>query len=320
MKKLIIFLFLLFLNLFSLVSNTLTLKEKIFTTKNIIKLSDIVKEFDSSVPDMEILKINQFPYRINSSYVLTLLQNNDIFDVILIGDSTIVFYQDKEVDKDIENNVCDENNCNIPLKTLEDHIRSFINIKDYNLRLSLIDIKPFIDLNNINKNFRWELDKIKYGLKDIEKSNNFTLIVDDKKYKATVQIDIFTDILIAKQGFIKGDYFKLDRFYKKNVDVTSIDKIDSIAFNITDLKNTQFTKDIGVGEILRWSSLKINPTVKKGENINLVYKKNNIEIVLPSILLLDGYENQKVKVKLINGNEKSGTLKCTEGTYYVEIL
>ena len=188
------------------------------------------------------------------------------------------------------------------------------------MNITLLDIKPFINLQNINKNFRWELDKIKYGLKDLEKLNNFTLIVDDKKYIVKLQVDIYTDILIAKQGFIRGDYFKLEGFNKKNVDITSIEKIDTIVFNINDLKNTQFIKNIGTGEILRWTSLKTNPPVKKGDAINLVYKKNNIEIILPCILLLDGYENQKIKVKLNNGNEKSGTLKCKKGIYYVEVL
>jgi flagella basal body P-ring formation protein FlgA len=57
----------------------------------------------------------------------------------------------------------------------------------------------------------------------------------------------------------------------------------------------------------------------KNESVKVIYKKNNFQVTLNSTALQDGFENEKLKVRLSNNKELTGILKVTDGEKYVEI-
>lgn len=319
MFKKYLLIFFIFLN-FYLFSSTLILKEKVFISENKITLQDIIlNKLPDNIPNFKISDLNENQITISSSKILESLFNKSIYDVNLIGENTTIYFQQNINDKA---NQSKETNLykNDPLEYLEEYFESFFDNNVFTIKIDLIKIEPEVNIKIIKNNFRWKLTKSYYSLTELKKIKKLTLVIDDKNYNAVVDVKIFSNIWNAKQSFQKNDAFIKEGFLQNYVDITKINDFDTLVFDIKKANNSTLTANISPGETLKWSYLKKNPDVVKGESINAVLKKNQIEIILPCIALNNGYENKTMKAKLINGKEISGTLRNNNGEIYIEIL
>ncbi len=329
MKKSFI-IFILIIIIFKIYSYNIKLKEKVLIKNNTIKISDIIEETNiselNSINFITIETIDKFPYKIYNNEVTNFLLSHGFYDITITGNSTTVYIDSDKKSSDNKNktneNLINKFSDNInyhPIIFLENYLNSVFNDKNLNIKIDLIKIEPEINLEDINTDYNWELKKLDYGLKDFEKIKRIPIFINNKKYISTINIKIFSDVLISKKNFLKDDYFDINGFYKNNIDITIFKNIDTIVTDFLNLDKTQFIKNSSLGEILRWSNIKKIPLVKQGELINLTIKRKNLEINIQCTLLEDGFENKKVKVKLNNGNEKFGILKINQGKCYVEI-
>ena len=306
--------------IFHIFPHTLILKEKILVSNKKITLHDIIKESSLlNIPDVLVANIEKFPKRLSAKKILESLFSKGIFDLILIGKEIIIdsYKKDNTI---LDSKLDTDTHLYKPIEFLEKYLESYLDKNNFMIKINLIKIEPYIDLSSIKDDFLWEINRLNYGLKDFEKIKKIPITIKNNKYYATIDINIFANIWITNQSFLKNDFLKKEGFYKKHVDITAFKKIDSLVFDITKTKNTQFTKNIGTGEALRWTVLKKIPILKKGESIKLIVKRSGIEITIPCIAIKDAFENEKIKVKLINGKEKFGVLRYNKGLKYVEIL
>lgn len=317
-KKYISIIFI-FITLYSF-SHTFVLKEKIYTNKNTINLQDIIlNDLPDDMPNINIADLDENSIILTSSKILELLFNKSIFDIVLIGENINIIFQQETLENSSQNKEVFIYK-NDPLEYLEGYFESFLDKNIFTVKIELKKIEPEINIKIIRNNFNWKLSKSYYNLTDLKKLKKLILVIDDNIYNATIEIKIFSNIWNAKQSFQKGDSFSKDGFLKNHLDITKIDNFENLVFNIENANNSIFTTNISHGEILTWKNLKKNPDVLKGESINAVLTRNQIEIILPCVMLIDGYKNDKVKVKLINGKEIIGTLRNNNGEKYIEIL
>ncbi|HOV15833.1 MAG TPA: flagella basal body P-ring formation protein FlgA, partial [Spirochaetota bacterium] len=108
-------------------------------------------------------------------------------------------------------------------------------------------------------------------------------------------------------------------FIKKYLDISIFKESDSIVFDIDKVPNSKFIKSIGTGEVLKWTNIKKIPLVVKEEDLKLKIIRNSITVEINCKSMQDGYENEKIKIKLSNGRERMGLLKKDNGEIYVEI-
>ncbi len=319
MLKKYIVIFFIFISLYSF-SHTFVLKEKVFIDKNTINLQDIIlNELPDDIPNFKITDIDKNTITISSNKILKSLFNKSLFDVTLIGENTTIFFQEK-INKNSNQNKEINLYKNDPLEYLEEYFESFLDKNIFTVKIVLKKIDPEINVKIIRNNFNWKLNKSYYNLSDLKKLKKLILVIDDNNYNATIEVKIYSNIWNAKQSFQKGESLNKEGFLKNNVDITKIDNFDNLVFDIKNATNSIFTTNISPGEILRWKYIKKNPIAVKGESLNAVLLKNQIEIILPCVMLYNGYENDKVKVKLTNGKEIIGTLRNNNGEIYIEIL
>jgi len=247
-----------------------------------------------------------------------MLFDNGNYNFTIIGDNVLIYPIKIEEESRQTNNIQYET-IN-PINFLENYIKTFFNIKNSYIKIDVIKNPPQIDLLNLKNDFEWQIDEIKNGLKDLANNKIFKIIINDKVYSTELKISIYAGVYIANQSIMKNEFLNISDFTVKNTDITAFKDFDNLIFDISKFKNSQFIKDINAGEALRTNHLKIIPLVKKGENINYIFSRDNIEIITNCILLQDGFENQKVKLKLPNGNERFGIIKKYKGKIYVESL
>jgi flagella basal body P-ring formation protein FlgA len=315
MKKLF-FLLILAAILFRLDSLNLILKEKVFVDCDIVRLGDIIeKSLENKLTDILISSGSDFPKRLSAEEVIRKLNENSFFDVNLTGKEVIV-YKNGSITDQPRGEYKAENN---PLRSLEKTLGEYFG-KNYRIMVSVRDIKPFIELDSIYSDFKWELGKFDRGLKDLEKLRHISLRINDTNYNVNLDLNVYSDILVSNKNLKKGEFFKYDDFTLKNADIALFKEIESIAVNQDDVINTQFVQDIGSGEVLRWKHLKMVPLVKKGEKISYIINKNDIEVIIPCSIKEEGFLNQKVLVMLDNGKERYGILRKDKGRIYAESI
>jgi flagella basal body P-ring formation protein FlgA len=318
MKKIFIGLMLIFsLNILS--SIELSLKESSVVNNDEVRLIDVVNEkIPENIGNILLTKNKKFPIKIKNDNVMKILFENNFTNIILSGKETIV-YKNISLNEDTSTDI-QETNLNSPLTFLENYLSKYIDKNNFKIKVTLVKIEPFIDLDKVNENYKWEINKLKFGLKDISNLKKIDLTIGDKKYNTTINVNINSNIWFSKQSFLKDDYFKKDSFYSKNVDITVFNDLEYLIFDINKALDTKFINSIGTGEALRWNVLKKIPLVIKDQNLKIVINKNNLKIEVNCISLSDSFENEKIKVKLQNGREKMGTLRRNNGECYVELL
>lgn len=308
--------FFVFINLY-LFSYTLVLKENIITKNSKVYLQDIIlNDLPQNIPNIQIIDLKESKIDIPNNEILEILFSNSIFNINLIGENILI---------NLDNNIQSEEeelNSEIkdPLEYLEDYFESFFGNKNFIFQIDLIKIEPDIYIKAVKSDYKWDLKKSYYALKELKEIKNLPINIDGNIYQATINIKIFSNIWTALQSFKRNDALKEDGFLKNYIDIAKLDNIDGIVFDIDRAKYSTFIENIDTGEILKWTQLKTNPFVTKGESIKAILKKNQYEIILPCTVINDGHEDEKIKVKLLNGKEIFGILRNNKGEVYLEIL
>jgi flagella basal body P-ring formation protein FlgA len=303
-----------------LYSMKFSLKDEVFIKSNSLKFSDLIIENDSgSTGNIEIKKLDYFPLKIKSNEILKKLFENNVFDITLSGKETIVYFTD---DSNVEKQelIQEVKKKEQPVEFLEEYLANFLDKNRFKIKVNLTKIEPFIDIDSIPEDYKWEISKLNTGLKDIANLKNVSLFAGKKKYNVSIDMNIYADVWLSRQSFIKEDFFKKESFEMKNIDITAFKDVEQLVFDIDKAQNTKFTGHIGTGEILKWNLLKRIPLVIKDENLKILIEKNGMRITLNCASLQEAFENEKIKVKLKNGREKIGTLRKNLGDCYVELL
>ena len=171
------------------------------------------------------------------------------------------------------------------------------------------NINPALNIDELKNDFNWEYPKINNILTDINKIKNIQLFSNNQKYNVNVDIKIFAGVWSALNTVLKNESLITDSFSKTYTEITNFKNIDDIVFDPIKAKNSMFTTTLNKGEVLRWSNLKKTPVIKKGDFIKYVLRRGDIEVIINCIASQDGFENEKMKVKLANGKELSGILE-----------
>lgn len=318
MVKKLILLILIFINLYAF-SNTIVLKKSVFISNSVCTLQDIsMNRLPEEISGIIIASSDKSSISLSSNEILNLLFSRSIYNISLVGDNILINFNLKKIvdDEQTKNKIIYKKN---PLESLEEYFESFLDSNIFTIKIDPIKTDPSLNIKIIKSNFRWKLDKNYYSLNEIKKIKKLTLLFDEKEYSIFLDIKIYSNIWNSKSSFQKNDSFIEEGFIKNYVDITKFNNLDSIVFDIKKADNSTFIKAISPGETLKWDYLKKNPSVIKGESIKAILLKDRIEIILPCTALDNGYENQKIKAKLINGKEIIGILRNYNGEIYIEI-
>ncbi|MBN2546142.1 MAG: flagellar basal body P-ring formation protein FlgA [Spirochaetes bacterium] len=307
MKKIILLLYILILYS-HLNSVTLILKDNVIIEANKIMLNDIVKN-NKYLDNILIKETNSCPIILFSNEIIDILFKNNIYDTVIIGNSVKINSHNRKLS--------DQKNFNF-INQLESIISNYINSNNFKIKIDLLKISPDIDINLIDESI-WILEQINYDLEKIADLKSVKLTYNNKIYDVLIKIHIFSNIYISKKNLLKNEIINPYDFYIKNIDITNLKSIKDIVTDINETTNYQIIKEINPTDFLRWSNLKKTALIKNGDDLTLLLNKDMIEVKIPCIALTDGYNGQKMKVRLKNGNERIGKLKKIEGKFYVEI-
>jgi flagella basal body P-ring formation protein FlgA len=301
---------------FSQTPMEISLKDRINTDEKTIVLSEIINEtIPPDIGNIKITELNYFPYRLKNDLIMSKLIEKGYKDIILSGKEILIYKNNIEKTADLETNV----KITDPIKFLENYLSSFIDKNLYQIKVNVTGTEPSIDITSIKDDFTWEFDRMNYGLKDIADLKKLVLKTNDKKYNISININIFSRVWISKKSFQKDENLAAISFYMKNVDITAYKNPESIISDINSAADMRFTENIGTGEVLRWNQLKKNPLIIKDQNLKIIITDKNLELSVNCTASGDGYLNEKIKVKLVNGKEKIGMLRKNSGGFYVEL-
>ena len=296
---------------FKLFSTTLTLKDNVTVNSCICTFYDVINEnekynFSNFIILENIGKNNNL---ISAEDILKILFKNNINNITLVGDQVLVS----------TSNFSNEH-FSMALKTeLINYFNSLIDNKYIYLSLNIINTDPEIDLEKITSNYKLDYPKTSDLLKDYSKIKKINLTYNSAQYQINLDITLSANVWISNESFTKDDVFNKSGFNSKIIDFSNLNNYETIIFDPDKYSNSKFTKNIQIGEILRNNYLKKTPLVAKNEQIKVYYFKNPFEVILNAISLQDCFENEKIKIKLLNSKEITGTLKVKDGVKYVEI-
>ena len=299
-------------------AETIKLKERIYTEEKSVFLCDLIENRDNFIilKNIVLKDIVSFPHKITTDEIINILFDNNIFNIAIIGESCTIYNQQTNT-ADFVGEIYSHHS---PISDLENHLFSFINNNNISLKIKLIKTEPQINLENINTDYSWDFPKATYNINEIQKLNKLPVFINNKKYTIFFETELSGGVWIAKQHLFKNDFLNKGGFKYKIVDFSKEKKISSLVFDINQAINTKLINNINIGDVLYWDNLKKNPLIQKGELTKLILKKNNFEIILPCTALNDGYENERIKIRLTNGREILGKLrKEANGVNYVEL-
>jgi flagella basal body P-ring formation protein FlgA len=320
MKKIfftIIFIFI----LTSVFSLRLSLKDEVIIYKNNLKISDLIKEnVSDDIGKIEIGEIKFFPYKLKNNDILKKFFENGFFDITLSGEESIIYLLNEDSKKYLDENQQVESKIQNPIDFLEEYLSKYIDKNKFKIKINLTKIEPFLDIENLNEEYKWELNKMKFGLKDIADLKKLDLNVGKRKYDVNIDVNIYADVFFSKQSFLKDDIVYPVHFIAKNIDITAFRDAEQLVFDVEKASNSKFITNIGTGEVLKWSVLKKIPLVVRDQGLKIKIDKAGMNISINCVAVSDAYENEKIKVKLNNGKEKIGVLRKNNGECYVELL
>jgi flagella basal body P-ring formation protein FlgA len=298
----------------------LSLKDRITVTSNFINLSDIISEpVAAEIGDIRLADISYFPYKLNNDEIAGILIERGYKDLIVKGKEVIIYRNSNDEKSANQLDEIKKTGKNA-IKFLEEQLSTYVDKSKYRLKINMTGSTPFLDLESLGDDFIWELSKFNYGLKDIAGIKKMVLKSGDIKYDVDLDINIYANVYLARRSFKKGESFKNDFFFAKNVDITLYKDPEDIVLEPAKAFDSRFSEPVGSGEVLRWSSLSKNPLVVKDQNLKILIDKNGFRITVNCVALSDCFENDKLKVKLENGREKTGVLRKMDGECYVELL
>ena len=288
----------------------ISIKDKVIVNNRDVLFKDIVNGIlPKDLENILITRLNSPSQQLKNRDILNEIMKRGFYDITLSGKETIIYYNDLYLNKKKYKDI---------ILPLQEHISNLLD-PNFNVKVSVRNISPYIDITKIEDNFVWEIEKFNKGLKDISNLRNAILKIGDNKYNADIDLSIYANVIVAKKGFVPDELVdKLD-IYTKNIDITNFKDVESLVLGFSNLDDYKFKNVVKTGELIRWENLKKVPIVQKGDNLKIVYNKNGFEIVVSGTALKDGYKDEKIRVKLFDGRERSGFLRRSDGNIYVEI-
>lgn len=316
--RLYLLLFTFLITTFSLNSLNLTIREKVVVDKNIIKLSDIIKEpLKSPLKEIVIKEVGSRPELISADKILETLFAHNVTGVNLIGSQTVIYQSSYLAKRERER----RRSRKYPaLGLLEEHLANILNEKQLEMELKVLSITPSLDLKRVVNGYRWELGKLEEGLKDLTELKRVELMYQGESYAVNLEVKIRADVWFSKEALSRNSLLDPDLFYTRNVEITDFSNPGSLVFDLKEAANSKLKKNMSSGRILRWSDLEKIPTIVKGEQLKLVINKSSVQVIIPCVSLEEGFLNEKLKVRQRNGSDMYGILKYKDGEYYVEAL
>lgn len=297
----------------------LSLRENVTVFEKKARVSDLIFEkYEDKILDIVVVELQKNFYRLTSGELISKLIENGYKDISVSGKETLICYCEES---DLNDEKSDGAKIDLfnPTDYLSDYLASLIDKDNFKIKINVLRTEPKIDLENVKSDFNWSLGKFNDGLKDIIELKKAILFIEKKKYTVYLDVNIFGDVYISKKSFLENDFFNKDNFIRKNIDISIFKDSDTIVFDIDKVTNSRFVKAIGAGEVLKRTNIKKIPLVVKDEDLKLKIKRSNIAVEIKCKSLQDGYENEKIKIKLDNGREKIGLLRKDNGEIYVEI-
>lgn len=303
---------LLFLSLYLFYTSEIKLKKEAYVNINKIFLSDIAEDYDN-LPDIVIKENINFPYVIYADEVLKTLIKKSYSNIFLIGDFTVVNKNDYQQKKYTETKTNARNE-------LENYIKNFFSFNNFTVKIDIISIEPYLDIDELKNDFYWEIKSDEYSIKKLTSLKKGTLIYKSKKYNVSFKINLIADILISKNRIEKNSIIQKKDFITKAINLSNINNPENIILNIDQIKDNFVSKEtIYPGDILKYSQIKRKLDIQKGEKIICLYENDFFKLQQQGIVLIDGYLNEKIKVKLENGKEISAILKNINGVLYAKV-
>jgi len=288
----------------------ISIKDKVIVNNRDVLFKDIVNGMlPKDLENILITRLNSPSQQLKNNDILNEIMKRGFYDITLSGKEIIIYYNDFNLNKKKYKDI---------ILPLQEHISNLLD-PNFNIKVSVKNISPYIDITKIEDNFVWEIEKFNKGLKDISNLRSGILKIGDNKYNADLDLSIYANVIVAKKSFIPDELVdKLD-IYSKNIDITNFKDVESLVLGFSNLDDYKFKNMVKTGELIRWENLKKVPIVQKGDNLKIVYNKNGFEIVVSGTALKDGYKDEKIRVKLFDGRERSGFLRKNDGSIYVEI-
>lgn len=301
---------------FTVFAETFSLRDRITVAAGSdIYLSDVVFENVPADRDLCIKSNNYESDRITISRIIECFVNNDIYDITVFGTDCYVcvennakdmsFGMRKDMSFDSDSFTCDAVNIP-PTRMLNNYLSNYVD-NNIDLKISVQKVVPPIELDEVS-DYKWELNKIKTSLSDIVNLKRLGIIINDKRYTVFVNVQAYADVYIANKPHYAGECLSQSNWLKKNVDISLYKDCVGIVTDIGKAVNSFLKENVNVGDVLRWSSVNQIPFVYKGESLTAINNQGNIKLSLPCTALKDSYINEKIKVKLYNGNEIVGIL------------
>ena len=181
MHKKYILIFFLFISFYSF-SNTIILKKNISTDNPKCTLQDIsINKLSSNISNIVIAYSTEKSRTITSDEILKLLFSYSVYNIDLIGDSTIINFNQKTPNNNYQINkkVIHKNN---PLESLEEYFESFLGDNIFTIKIDSVKTEPSLNIKIIKSNYRWKLNKSYYSLNEIKKIKKLTLVFDEKNF------------------------------------------------------------------------------------------------------------------------------------------
>lgn len=308
---------------FQLLGLTLTLKEEVVTGTREITLQSVVEEkVDPSFGEIIIKELKKSKDMITSLEILDVLYKNEIRSVNLIGYGTVIMTEEyiKENRPEQKNTKNEGLKNSGPIAVLEEHFLSFLDSSLFKVGINPRSVSPQVSLDTIKDDYTWEFKKLSYGLKDMENIKELDLVHKGRRYRVKFDLHIYATIYLTGQNVQKGLLVDPGYFYKKDIDITAFRNIDSLVFDINKVQNTKVISSLGTGHILRWSDIEKIPALINGEKTDIKVVNSDFSIVLKGTVMQKGFLNEKVRVKLDNGNILHGIVKSQGEDFYVEVM
>ncbi len=145
-------------------------------------------------------------------------------------------------------------------------------------------------------------------LRNVSRGSAELKLKNGKRLSVGLDVSWRRRVLVARRDVSVGERLSPDMFTVEERYLKST--TPDYEIDLEDILNYKATKPITKGEILRKSYLKKTPVIKRGDEVRVLYKRGNIEILLRAKALENGYVGSKVRLKLDNGKVIRGRVNA----------
>jgi flagella basal body P-ring formation protein FlgA len=122
---------------------------------------------------------------------------------------------------------------------------------------------------------------------------------DKKKWTIynSSNISIYKDVVVLTQPIRRGEIFHKNRLQLKKHNISNLRS--GFFSNPQLIVNKQATRNLGLGAVINQSNITEAKLIKRGEKVTIKVTSQNLEISAIGVALMDGINNQNIRVKNI---------------------